>query len=198
MPRRTSARKAQEPVVQPQPPTPTLTPVRQPIRTQKKNKTINDEITSKFSEYFYPIYQDFSGVFEKIKDGSTLMAPFSEKLVNLYQTSSPSRRQEFQNSIKRHVHRCFVFVHALNDEGSKAKVVVENHSVDRILQFILDLIPELLKVEGATSRNQTQDENMETSQVCEVDRFGSHISTTFYVLHNLCSTRINIKPYEVS
>ena len=113
------------------------------------------------------------------------MAPFSEKLVNLYQTSSPSRRQEFQNSIKRHVHRCFVFVHALNDEGSKAKVVIENDSVDRILQFILDLIPELLKVEGATSRNQTQDENMETSQVCEVDRFGSHIFTTFYVAQGL-------------
>ena len=183
MPRRTSARKAQEPVVQPQPPTPTLTP----IRTQKKNTTINDEITSMFSESFCPIYYDFLGVFEKIKDGSTLMAPFSEKLVNLYQASSPSRRQEFQNSIKRHVHRCFVFVHALNDEGSKAKVVIENHSVDRILKFILDLIPELLKVEGATSRNQTQDENMETSQVCEVDRFGYN---TFY--HFLCSTKINI------
>lgn len=56
MPRRTSARKAQEPVVQPQPSTPTLTPVRQPIRTQKKNTTINDEITSMFSESFCPIY----------------------------------------------------------------------------------------------------------------------------------------------
>ena len=92
--------------------------------------------------------------------------------MNLYQTSSPSRRQEFQNSIKRHVYACFVFVHALNDEGSKAKVVTENHSVDRSLQFILDLIPDLLKIEGGSSRNQTQDENMETSQVCEVDRFG--------------------------
>ena len=96
------------------------------------------------------------------------MAPFSEKLVNLYQTSSPSRRQEFQNSIKRHVYACFVFVHTLN-EDSKTKIVTENHSVDRILQFILDLIPELLKIEGGSSRNQTQDENMETSQVCEVD-----------------------------
>ena len=109
-----------------------------------------------------------SGVFEKIKDGSTLLAPFSEKLLNLYQASSPSRRQEFQNSIKRNLYACFVFVHTLN-EDSKTKIVTENHSVDRILQFILDLIPELLKIEGGSSRNQTQDENMETSQVCEVD-----------------------------
>ena len=44
-----------------------------------------------------------------------------------------------------------------------------NMSVERILQFILDLIPELLKAEDDNSRNNTQDEEMETSQFCSVD-----------------------------
>ena len=71
MPRRTSARKAQETVVQPQPPPP-LTPVRQPIRTQKTNKTINDEITSKISSC-----QDFSTFFST--SGDIVFQAYSKK-----------------------------------------------------------------------------------------------------------------------
>merc|ERR1711892_499285 len=148
-------------------------PARRKGTRSKKDVTMEVTVTADESaksavsddSSFHPVHKKkvsmvdmFIDTAKKIKSGSTLTKPFVDKLVKVYDEAAFSKKTEFTLAMKRLLYQTLVIVAQIN-EGVKTSIV-RNVECERILNFIVELMPRLFEIEAKTGGVNQEGENV--------------------------------------